>query len=134
MKQKHLFYGLAVVLIGSVFFLSQYEDAPVVPPVEQVQTEQVPAGESAPVSLSFTAVADGQSALDLLQESTQVEYKEYDFGVLVTAINGVQADSEHYWALYINDEYATAGASETILKTGDIMTWKYEAISQAPLE
>ena len=53
---------------------------------------------------------------------------------MVSEINGVAADDKHYWALYVNDEYAIAGASETILKTGDTMQWKYEEISQAPVQ
>ncbi len=138
MKQKiPIVLAIIAGLVGvAIYFLSNNGiEVPMVVPATQVVEEVVaPSATPAAVSLSFEAITDGQSALDLLKESAQVEYQEFDFGVMVASINGVAADEKHYWGLYVNDEYATAGASETILKTGDTMKWVYEEISVAPVQ
>lgn len=79
-------------------------------------------------SYIFEATKPGQSALDLLKENAEVVYEEYDFGVFITSINGKIADSDHYWAFYLNDEYATQGADQTLLSEQDVVEWRYEAI------
>ncbi|NCN82460.1 MAG: DUF4430 domain-containing protein [Candidatus Pacebacteria bacterium] len=125
MKQKlPIYLALAIGLIGAVVFFNK-----------NARLQQIPEKVmETTISLSFAAMTDGQTALDLLKESAQVEYQEFDFGVMVTSINGVAADEKHYWGLYVNDEYATAGASETVLKTGDTMKWIYEEISDSPVQ
>ena len=80
-------------------------------------------------SIFYEAQEDGVTAFDLLKKNAQVEYKEYDFGVFVEAINGVPGNTEYFWALYINDEKANAGADITILNTGDTVEWRYEKIT-----
>lgn len=80
-------------------------------------------------SVFYEAHEDGVTAFDLLQENAKVEYKEYDFGVFVESINGVPGNTEYFWALYVNDEKANAGADITILNTGDTVEWKYEKIT-----
>lgn len=138
MKQKlPVIVAVVAGLVGvAVYFLSfsSGQVSPVVPAAQVVEEAIAPSATPTAVSLSFQAITDGQTALDLLKESAQVEYQEFDFGVMVSSINGVAADDKHYWALYVNDEYAIAGASETILKTGDTMQWKYEEISEAPVQ
>ncbi|MHA1754476.1 MAG: DUF4430 domain-containing protein [Candidatus Odinarchaeia archaeon] len=47
------------------------------------------------------------------------------YGAYVTGINGVEGDSNHYWAFYINGEYASVGASSYIVLNGDTITWVY---------
>ncbi|NCN23968.1 MAG: hypothetical protein COU65_03265 [Candidatus Pacebacteria bacterium CG10_big_fil_rev_8_21_14_0_10_42_12] len=106
-------------------------------PMDQIQTEEVAdeATEASPepvVAFEFGAIEDDTIAFDLLKESAEVVYDEYDFGVMVTSINGMAADDDHYWALYVNGEYAPAGADATVLATGDTMRWVYEKIDKSP--
>ena len=78
----------------------------------------------------FTATQDEQTALELLQSQASIETTEYgEAGQFVTSIDGVAADSQHYWAFYLNDQYAEAGASQTILKSGDTIKFVYETIN-----
>ena len=105
--------------------------------MDQIQTEEVAdeATEASPepvVAFEFGAIEDDTIAFDLLKESAEVVYDEYDFGVMVTSINGMAADDDHYWALYVNGEYAPAGADATVLATGDTMRWVYEKIDKSP--
>ncbi|PIY80221.1 MAG: hypothetical protein COY80_03955 [Candidatus Pacebacteria bacterium CG_4_10_14_0_8_um_filter_42_14] len=106
-------------------------------PTKQVQMEEKTgeAAEASPepvVAFEFGATEDDTNAFDLLKESAEVTYDEYDFGVMVTSINGMAVDDDHYWALYVNDEYAMQGADQTVLATGDTMRWVYEKIDKSP--
>jgi len=80
--------------------------------------------------VSYTGV-NGKTALKLLQKSHKVVTKDYGaMGQMVTSIDGVAADSSHFWAFYVNGTMASEGASTYVTKTGDKIEWKLEAISQ----
>ena len=134
-KNYPVISAILIGLLATAFFFAQYGSAPkLATPEQTTEVTAQPSATPAAVAFSVVATRDGQTALDLLKSSAQVEYEEFDFGVLVSEINGLAADDKHYWALYVNDEYATAGASETVLKTGDTMKWMYEEISDAPIQ
>lgn len=80
------------------------------------------------VPITYESESNDQNAFELLKDVAKVEYKEYDFGVFVESINGTKGDDKHFWAFYVNDEKAQAGAGETILQKGDKVEWKYEEI------
>lgn len=92
---------------------------------EEVVTELTDPNET---DLTFVATEDGQTAFELLEENAQVDSEQYDFGVLIRSINGKASDKDHYWALYVNDEYAQTGADQTVLTNGDLTEWRYEEI------
>lgn len=78
--------------------------------------------------ISYEGVA-GQNALVLLKQKYRVQTKQYKgIGELVTSIDGVQADSKHFWSFYVNGKPATVGAGAYTTKNGDKITWKLEAI------
>jgi hypothetical protein len=77
--------------------------------------------------ISYKGV-EGKNALELLQAGHQVEFKHYDFGDQVIAIDGVIPDPTHFWAFYVNDKLADVGAGAYITKSGDQITWKLDAI------
>ncbi len=52
--------------------------------------------------------------------------------VFIESIDGLASDEEHYWALYVNDEYAEAGADQTTLEEGDIVEFRYEKLEASP--
>ncbi len=80
-------------------------------------------------TLELVATESGQLAIDLLASNAQIETIDYgDAGEFVTNINGLAADKEHYWAFYVNEEYAEQGASQTKLVEGDIIKFVYETI------
>lgn len=76
--------------------------------------------------LVFQSTTADQTALKLLQDNAEVEYDEYDFGVMVNSINGLTSDSGHYWAFYVNGEYSQQGADQTVLAVDDVLEWRYE--------
>ena len=47
-------------------------------------------------------------------------------GFFVDSINGKKAESGYNWILYVNGKLSGTGASETSLKAGDAIEWRYE--------
>jgi len=78
--------------------------------------------------IELEAETDGQTAFDLLRTKASVAYKEYEFGVFIESINGLAGDASHFWAFYVNGEYAQAGADQTIINQGDRIEFRYEEI------
>ncbi|MBI3335244.1 MAG: DUF4430 domain-containing protein [Candidatus Portnoybacteria bacterium] len=82
-------------------------------------------------------ISENSSAYDLMKKaSEQYEFsfngKEYPgLGFFVETINGVKNNEKgdgKYWIYYINGEEAQAGISNYIVKSGDEILWKYEAM------
>jgi hypothetical protein len=71
---------------------------------------------------------DGKTALELLRNKYDVETTKYDFGEMVTGINGVKSSSSQFWAFSVNGQMATQGADSFITKSSDTISWKLENV------
>ena len=122
MKKILLTVGAVLVIGGGATTLVLTRDDE---PKQQTENTQVTQAKSAPqIEVSYQGV-EGKNALELLKQMHQVQTKNYDgLGELVTSIDGVVADSKHFWSLYVNEQQAQVGASELIAKTGETVTWK----------
>lgn len=60
-----------------------------------------------------------------LANNFEVGYQEYDFGRMITAINGKASDSGHFWGFYVNGEMAEVGADSYVLKMNDIVEFRF---------
>lgn len=81
-----------------------------------------------PEIIENITVKEGQTALDLLQESRTVKTKEYSFGVLVESIDDIENGAANkYWIYSINGQEATTGASAYILQPNDQIKWEFKA-------
>lgn len=74
---------------------------------------------------------DAQYLLDAVKEikDITVEGTEGEFGLYMEKVNGLGADYDAdgaYWALYVNEEYATLSIDKQPIKDGDTYTIKYE--------
>lgn len=117
---------------------SQYKEEVTPTPTETTQFDKNSVDSSSPdpnatdqnsPTLELVATESGQLAIDLLASNAQIETIDYgDAGEFVTNINGLAADSEHYWAFYVNNQYAEQGVSQTKLVEGDIIKFVYETI------
>ncbi len=79
-------------------------------------------------SYEFTADSSGETPFSLLNNSEEVEYDEYDFGVFVTSINGQVSNNDNFWAVYVNGELAQQAADQIELDAGDQVEWRWEEI------
>ena len=88
-----------------------------------------------------TLIRAGATTFDaLLAATTDVEYKMYSFGVLVTSINGLQNVVEspssgrawiwYYWNATSSEwTFGPIAADAYILKPDDTIAWRYEGYS-----
>jgi hypothetical protein len=72
---------------------------------------------------------EGKTAFDILDSLCTVETISSDFGEFVTGIDGISSDETNYWAFYVNNDYATVGASSYETKEGDVIKWQLEDIT-----
>lgn len=76
------------------------------------------------------------TAYDLLvmaskTDGFKVEKKEYDFGILVTGINGVRGGDKpkHYWLYWVNAEMPDKASNLYVVSSGDVVEFKYGYVS-----
>ena len=82
---------------------------------------------------SYTAFATAGStvidAMRVLSSTTDFAFSGRDYpslGFFVESINGQMAENGHNWILYVNGKLSGTGASQTTLKAGDAIEWRYE--------
>ena len=71
--------------------------------------------------VAFTIHTDKDTVGDALMEHDLIEGEEGAYGLYVKKVNGITADydtDKHYWALYIDGEYAMSGVDSTEVKDG----------------
>jgi hypothetical protein len=72
--------------------------------------------------------SEGQTALDILQKSTEIKTDGTGAMAFVTEISQDKAekDKKEFWAFYINGKSSTVGAGGYTLQLGDNIEWKKE--------
>ena len=75
-------------------------------------------------------------AMDELAAAGDFSYEgtNGDYGLYITAVNGVTADYDAdgaYWSLYVNGEYGMYGVSEQPITEGDVYSFVYEVYQAA---
>lgn len=79
----------------------------------------------------LTAEVANSNAWELLKNSEQqIAYQEYDFGIYIEEINGLKANADNFWAIYVNDEKSLVGIQDIILNLGDVIEFRYETIEK----
>lgn len=77
----------------------------------------------------FIVHTDKKTVGDALQELNLIEGEEEGYGLYVKTVNGITVDYDkdgHYWAFYVNDEYAQQGVDSTEITEGDSYALKVE--------
>lgn len=117
-----------VVIIAVIGIIYAFKQKPVL--VSTRSDDQKVAQQQAPVSAAVIEYPgqDGKNALDLLKALHLVEAKHYSFGDMVTGIDGVTADSKHFWAFYLNGSMAQVGASAYTTKSTDVIKWQLDEL------
>ncbi len=119
--------ALVVAASGGAFLLTRPGDKPASTNATSQQTAPKTGKESAAVvtadHISYKG-EEGRTALELLKKHTTVQTKTYDFGELVTAINGQDGGGTKYWTFYVNGAEAQVGAGAYATKGDDKIEWK----------
>lgn len=72
--------------------------------------------------ITFTIHTDAETVGDALVENELVEGDEGEYGLYITAVNGITANydaDQAYWAFYQNGEYMNTGVDATEFTSGD---------------
>lgn len=100
---------------------------------QQVQRQQIQVSQKVEADFAdtlFNFYADeNKTALDLLKSNHQVETKEFSgVGEFVESINGVKADSRHFWEFFVNEKSSNVGAGSYKPSDKDKLEWKLSEI------
>lgn len=108
--------------------------------LDKLTSEETAEGVSFKMIIKNTLTGEEESHDMVSEVSTLGEFmrtldmcvwEDSQYGIYVTAINGVANDDEAaaYWSYYVNGEYAMVGADECTLEEGMEITWAYETMS-----
>jgi hypothetical protein len=64
-----------------------------------------------------------------LQKESKITFKDKNYsgmGKLIEEINGIKNNGEKNWIYYVNSKKAQIGVSNYKIKSGDVVSWKYE--------
>lgn len=111
---------IIIAVIGVIYAFTRTAKAPV------TTQQQVAAQQAGSSDVTYDGM-DGRSALELLAVFHKVDTKQTSFGPMIMGIDGVQPDSSHYWAFYVNGKLADRGADQYITHNGDKIEWKIES-------
>lgn len=118
-KKIEIFVIVTIIaIIGIVYAFTR--------PVQAPTTSQT--AQQVPTSTVTYQGQEGKNALDLLNASHRVDSKHYSFGDMVTGIDGVSPDANHFWAMYVNDQFSQVGASAYVTKSTDTIKWQVDEV------
>jgi len=119
MNQKTGLYAVIALLVIFGAYL-------ITPIGRESNKANAPDGQTQVSEISYQG-QEGKTAMELLKASHQVEATPFDFGDMVTSIDGVKPDSSQFWAFYVNGQASMVGADAYQTKNGDQITWKLDA-------
>ncbi|MBQ0026152.1 MAG: DUF4430 domain-containing protein [Lachnospiraceae bacterium] len=100
------------------------EDTTIGEGARQIKVE-VKAGDK---MITVTVNTDCEYLAAALTEHDFIEGYDSQYGLYVTAVNGIVADYDkdyHYWAIYQNGEMCLTGADKVAINNGDIISFVY---------
>ncbi len=74
-------------------------------------------------------VESGTNALEVMKNNFEVDYDEFEFGVMVNSIDGVQPPEGYYLGLYVDGSFAQAGISSYTISKDTTIEWKTNSLS-----
>lgn len=134
---KKATYGIIIVLIvilagiGIVLFQKQSSiPAQLNPPIEQSAIPVITLNIFDGVKTATYSSIQAQTPYEALtkiatQEQISVKTKQYDFGVFVEAIAGIESTKDKAWIYYVNGKSGEVASDKYILKQYDTVEWKY---------
>ncbi|RDU36863.1 hypothetical protein DRW41_09160 [Neobacillus piezotolerans] len=88
--------------------------------------------DNKPKEFKDVAFIDQPNAFQLLQTVAgpeNVSFVQYDFGKMISSINGLEASGTSYWGFYVDGESQMVGAESHPLKDGETVEFKYETFA-----
>lgn len=128
MKNKKMIFAIVAVVVVIGFMLGVYAATR---PEAQVGAKTVTLiivhSDGSEKTLEYQT--DLENLAELLLEKEIATGYEAEYGFTIESVDGETADwatDGAYWALYIGEDYATTGASDTLLTDGAVYKLVYE--------
>jgi hypothetical protein len=141
MSKKFFTFVLAIagLIFLSVFFIPKPDNLPEqVVTTNEIQTEDTllvidyGEGNVSSYSLEIESEATAFSLLKSItdKENIPIDTQQYDFGVFVKSIGGLESTAEKAWIYFVNTESGTIAADQMKINPGDVVEWKYISPSE----
>ena len=115
---------------GKVILLTGTKDAPVVLGEGKLVMLFHAMNEAEEVDAWFEIHTDAETVGAALLENELVAGSESEYGLYVTSVCGMELiwseENPHYWAFYVDDEYAQTGVDATPIEEGKTYVFKAE--------
>lgn len=80
-----------------------------------------------PIATESAKAKTDESALSVLSRTHAVETKHFSFGDVANSIDQTAGGTDgRYWIFYVNGKMSDIGAGEYKVKSGDVITWKFQ--------
>ncbi|MFD0825889.1 DUF4430 domain-containing protein [Neobacillus sp. M.A.Huq-85] len=126
-KRKNLW--MAILLVIALFTVNFQTPVMAAAAGNQGSITVIGTDETNPLLAEQTVTYDEkETAAQVLEKvvgEKNVEYTHYDFGDMITGINGLKAEGTNYWAFYVNGVNAQVGASSYVVHDGDKLSFRY---------
>jgi hypothetical protein len=127
--RKYLLLFLSLGIILGLFWSFPIKLGPttkIIEPIKQQVTLVLDFGQGAKREVKVGAV----TAFEALQaaageQNFELKTKQYDFGIFVESIGGVENTKERAWIYFVNDKAGEVASDKYTLKAGDVVEWKY---------
>lgn len=124
-----LFFVVFASVVTSYFKDNIFPSKPIENKLEKSQTTVKIVFEDKEFESTYE-LSEDSNAFSLLQriaEENDIEIvsKQYDFGVFVQSIDGLESNADMSWIYFINGESGQVAADQMKLKDKDIVEWKY---------
>lgn len=100
-------------------------------PIEEKALLIIDDGKASPQRFEMK-VDEQTTVFDFLKQTgIALDYTEYDIGIFIEAIGGVQNNKKEKqnWMYYINGESAKQGVGKQVVKPGDKIEFRFEKVS-----
>lgn len=136
MKKYFAIVAVVVIISAAIGHFLRFESNPIV--AEQIKQESL---VTAYLTITYgdgthfeADIIDTHTVLEALEYvSTKyaipLETKQYDFGTMVTSINGYESTSDHAWIYSVNGVGADRSADQYTLSGNETIEWNYEEIT-----
>lgn len=135
MKKYFLPAIIVLIVFSSLLFLSKNKDQR----ANQNDSIEQTAKKEVSTSIFFSEdriikhqieINEDTTAYDALvktleKEGLELETTQYDFGVFINSVDGIENTSDKAWIYFVNGESANKASDQLILTEGDHLEWKY---------
>lgn len=131
-QNKTLFIAAILLFVAVVAFFGMYQSfAPQTTEGAKAITIQVV--DDAQKLTEYSIRTDAEYLIDAMKDTPKLTFSGYEsqYGITLTAINGITADWEKdnaYWCVYVNGEMGNYGVSTQPVTDGDTFRFEYTSL------